>query len=91
MEPYDLSRLRTGSHFDLSLFAEDRRDRDARPEENLIPKLGLLALNVDRRIKSLLPNLRVDTGVVVAAPAVTPAASAGTSSSPIRIATAAGG
>jgi serine protease Do len=37
------------------------------PEKNLIPKLGLLALDIDRRIKSMLPNLRVLFGVVVAA------------------------
>jgi serine protease Do len=38
-----------------------------RPEEHLVPRLGLLGLNVDDRLASLLPDLRRPEGVVVAA------------------------
>jgi len=36
------------------------------PERNLIPKLGILALDLDETISKMLPPLRVKTGVVVA-------------------------
>lgn len=36
------------------------------PERNLIPKLGILGLDVDSSITGLLPNLRKQSGVVVA-------------------------
>ena len=36
------------------------------PERNLIPKLGILALDLDETISRMLPPLRVKTGVVVA-------------------------
>jgi serine protease Do len=37
------------------------------PREHLIPRLGILAINLDARIAELLPPLRQETGVVVAA------------------------
>lgn len=46
---------------DPQLFAEL-----VRPEENLIPKLGILAIDLDRNIMRMLPALRIETGVVVA-------------------------
>jgi serine protease Do len=36
------------------------------PRQNLVPRLGILGVNLDSRIASLLPALRVRTGVVVA-------------------------
>ena len=37
------------------------------PDKNLIPKLGILCLDIDDAIRALLPDLRRDFGVVVAA------------------------
>lgn len=37
------------------------------PEENLIGPLGILALDIDDKVSSLLPTLRYNTGVVVGA------------------------
>jgi serine protease Do len=36
------------------------------PRQNLVPKLGVLGVNVDQRVLDLLPPLRVKSGVVVA-------------------------
>jgi serine protease Do len=38
-----------------------------RPEEHLVPRLGVLALNIDQGIAAMLPNLRQPDGVVIAA------------------------
>jgi serine protease Do len=38
-----------------------------RPEENLIPQLGILGLNVNQEIAAMIPGLRKPEGVVVAA------------------------
>jgi serine protease Do len=37
------------------------------PEDNLVPKLGILAIGIDKSLASMLPGLRNDYGVVVAA------------------------
>ena len=37
------------------------------PEKNLIPKLGILGVGIDRKLAPLLPDLRKQYGVVVAA------------------------
>ena len=37
------------------------------PERNLVPRLGILALDLDERILALVPRLRARAGVVVAA------------------------
>jgi serine protease Do len=37
------------------------------PERNLVPRLGILGLDLDREIMALLPGLRESSGVVVAA------------------------
>ncbi len=39
----------------------------ANPKENLIPKLGILAIDINRRIEEMLPGLRKRFGVLVAA------------------------
>lgn len=38
-----------------------------RPDEHLIPRLGVLGLNLDTRLASMLPPLRQEGGVIVAA------------------------
>jgi serine protease Do len=37
------------------------------PEKNLIPKLGILGVEIDRRVAPMLPELRKEYGVIVAA------------------------
>jgi serine protease Do len=39
----------------------------AHPEDNLVPRLGILGLTLDAQVSGFLPSLRTDTGVVVAA------------------------
>jgi serine protease Do len=45
----------------------DRFSDMVRPEDNLIQPLGILAIELDLRVKVLLPGLRTPEGVVVAA------------------------
>jgi serine protease Do len=37
------------------------------PRENLVPKLGILGIQIDRRISDMIPGLRISSGVIVAA------------------------
>jgi serine protease Do len=37
------------------------------PEKNLIPKLGILGVEIDRKLAPMLPDLRKPYGIVVAA------------------------
>ena len=37
------------------------------PEQNLVEKVGLLCLNLDENIARMLPNLRINSGVIVGA------------------------
>jgi serine protease Do len=41
------------------------------PEENLIPRLGILGIGIDKKLAELLPDLRNSYGVVVAAGSAT--------------------
>ena len=45
------------------------------PEQNLVPRLGVLAVDLDRRVRALLPSLRLPGGVAVAALAPSPRSS----------------
>jgi serine protease Do len=45
------------------------------PEDNLIPRLGILGVGIDKRLAELLPDLRNSYGVVVAAGSTTDLAS----------------
>ena len=45
------------------------------PEENLIPRLGILGIGIDKKLAELLPDLRNSYGVVVAAGSTTDLAS----------------
>ena len=44
----------------------ERLQHLVRPEEHLIPRLGILALNLTREVATMLPRLRQHRGVVVA-------------------------
>jgi S1-C subfamily serine protease len=45
------------------------------PEDNLIPRLGILGIGIDKKLAALLPDLRNAYGVVVAAGSATDIAS----------------
>jgi S1-C subfamily serine protease len=67
-----LSVLRDGKEMKVPVAMTERQDphadlaaaSDAR--QNLVQRLGILGLNLDRRIAQSLPVIRVSTGVVVA-------------------------
>ncbi len=64
--------LRLG--FDVALM-DPPKDMDhvtalADPEKNLVPALGILALEIDKRIAAMVPELRDPFGIIVAARAV---------------------
>jgi serine protease Do len=71
-ESLDLDVLRGTARLAYSVTPIERRsDPDrfeamVRPEEHLIPKLGILALNLTPEVSAMLPNLRQPRGVVVA-------------------------
>jgi serine protease Do len=57
--------------FDVALM-EPPKDMDqitglADPEKNLVPALGILALEIDKRIAAMVPELRDPFGIIVAA------------------------
>jgi serine protease Do len=56
---------------DVSVTAQDddpQRFADlVNPEKNLIPKLGILGVEIDRKLAPMLPDLRKQYGIVVAA------------------------
>jgi serine protease Do len=41
-------------------------------EKNMVPKLGILGLQIDQRIAQVIPGIRMDSGVLVAALTATP-------------------
>jgi serine protease Do len=67
-----LEILRDGQRLAVSVAMTERRDPLAGlsaltdPRENLVSRLGVLGVNLDRRIVELLPVLRGTTGVLVA-------------------------
>ncbi len=64
--------LRDGQPLRVSVAVTERRDPLAGlsisndPRQNLVPRLGVLAVDLDREIAATLPVLRVPSGVVVA-------------------------
>jgi len=68
-----LEILRQGSKFTFSVPVVQREDDPQRfadmvdPTKNLVPKLGILGITIDRKVAELLPELRNSYGVVVAA------------------------
>lgn len=74
-EPITLSILRGTRALDVKVVVEERADDPSRfadlvrPDVNLVPRFGILALDLDARVRPLLPELRYDEGVLVAASA----------------------
>ncbi len=68
-----LELLRGSERHTASVPVTERQDQQDRfldlktPEENLIPKLGIFAVDLTDKVRQMLPPLRKDTGVVVAA------------------------
>ena len=67
-----LQILRDGKTQEVPVAMTERREplaglvAAADPRDNLVPRLGILAVNLDKRIAELLPGLRSSSGVVVA-------------------------
>ena len=65
--------LRAGQPMKFPVAVAERDDDPARfaemvsPERNVVPRLGVLALDIDERIASMLGDLRLPYGVLVAA------------------------
>jgi serine protease Do len=72
-EPLQVEVLRGSQKVRLSIPAHEEHDSIDRlsamidPEKNIVPRLGILGLNVDDKVAELLPDLRVPSGVVVVA------------------------
>ncbi len=68
-----LQVVRHGEPLTISVAVLDREDDPARfarmvsGGENLIPQLGIMGLDLDREMRSMVPGLRRSSGVVVAA------------------------
>ncbi len=68
-----LGLLREGKTIDVTVPMHEREDDPQRfadmvtPEANLVPKLGILAIALDQKIAEMLPELRHEYGLVVAA------------------------
>jgi serine protease Do len=69
----DLTVLRDGRTIKLTVPVHDREDDPQRfadmvnPEDNLVPKLGILAIELNQKLTEMLPGLRHEYGLVVAA------------------------
>jgi serine protease Do len=74
-EPITLSMLRGTRALEVKVPVAERADDPSRfsdlvrPDVNLVPRFGILALDLDARVRPLLPDLRFDEGVLVAATA----------------------
>jgi S1-C subfamily serine protease len=68
-----LDLLRDGKTMEVTVPVHEREDDPQRfadmvnPEDNLISKLGVLAVALDEKIAAMLPELRHEYGLVVAA------------------------
>jgi serine protease Do len=76
-----LAVLRGADHLSIDVQVEVSEDDPQRfadmvnPEDNLIPRLGILGIGIDKKLSALLPDLRNAYGVVVAAGSATDPAS----------------
>jgi serine protease Do len=67
-----LGLLRDGKPASVRVPVGEREDDPGRfiglvtPERNLVPKLGILGLELDRDVRAMLPRLRREEGVVIA-------------------------
>ncbi len=72
-EKVRLQVLRGAEKLELQVEVIERRDDPNRfadmvdPEKNLVPKLGILGVEIDRKVAGMFPGLRRQYGVVVAA------------------------
>jgi len=72
-ESVDLAIMRDGRPRTVRVPVAEQPDDPGRfaemvsPEENLVAKLGILALDYDEELKNMIPFLREESGVVVAA------------------------
>ncbi len=72
-ESVNLDLLRDGKTVTVTVPVHEREDDPMRfadmvdPEDNLISKLGILAIELDEKIAAMLPELRHEYGLVVAA------------------------
>jgi serine protease Do len=72
-----LELLRVSSHLSAVVAVNDSEDDPQRfadmvnPEDNLIPRLGILGIGIDKKLAQMLPDLRNSYGVVVAAGSTT--------------------
>jgi S1-C subfamily serine protease len=73
--------LRGSDHLSIEVPVEESEDDPQRfadmvnPEDNLVPRLGILGIGIDKKLAALLPDLRNAYGVVVAAGSATDPAS----------------
>src|SRR5579864_4392659 len=73
--------LRGSDHLTIEVPVAQSEDDPTRfadlvnPEDNLIPRLGILGIGIDKKLSALLPDLRNAYGVVVAAGSATDPAS----------------
>jgi serine protease Do len=76
-----LAVLRGADHLSIEVPVEESEDDPQRfadmvnPEDNLVPRLGILGIGIDKKLAALLPDLRNAYGVVVAAGSATDPAS----------------
>jgi serine protease Do len=76
-----LAVLRGADHLSIDVQVEVSEDDPQRfadmvnPEDNLVPRLGILGIGIDKKLSALLPDLRNAYGVVVAAGSATDPAS----------------
>src|ERR1700730_17408333 len=72
-----LAVLRGSDHLTIDVAVAQTEDDPQRfadlvnPEDNLIPRLGILGIGIDKKLAELLPDLRNSYGVVVAAGSAT--------------------
>jgi len=72
-----LDILRAADHLTVEVPVIDARDDPTRfedlvnPEDNLVPRLGILAIGIDKKLAAMLPDLRNSYGIVVAAGSTT--------------------
>jgi serine protease Do len=77
-EQVHLTVLREGQHIDYAIPVIEREDDPQRfadmvnPADNLIERLGVLGIQINDKLSAMLPELRHDYGIVVAARSPSP-------------------
>jgi serine protease Do len=71
--PLKVEVLRGSGNVSLEIPVVEQKDEMDRladsldPRKSLVPKLGILGVEIDRRLAEMIPNLRMGSGVIVAA------------------------